>query len=68
MKSSAISPQSLVAALRRQVERMEKPQPLADDRLPSTGSPALDGLLPGGGLRRGSLVEYLSPGAGSGAD
>jgi protein ImuA len=66
MKSPAISQESLVAALRRQVERLEKPQPLADDRLLSTGSPALDGLLPGGGLRRGSLVEYLSPGAGSG--
>ena len=66
MKSPAISPESLVAALRRQVERLEKPQPLADDRTLSTGSPALDGLLPGGGLRRGSLVEYLSQGAGSG--
>jgi protein ImuA len=74
MKSSAISQQryfsdglrGLVAALRRQVERLEKPQPLADDRVLSTGSPALDALLPGGGLRRGSLVEYLSPGAGSG--
>ena len=66
MKSPAVSQQSLVAALRRQVERLEKPQPLADDRLLSTGSSALDGLLPGGGLRRGSLVEYLSPGAGSG--
>ena len=66
MKSPAISQQSLVAALRRQVERFEKPQPLADDRLLSTGSSALDELLPGGGLRRGSLVEYLSPGAGSG--
>ena len=66
MKSPALSRESLVAALRRQVERLEKPQPLTDDRLLSTGSPALDGLLPGGGLRRGSLVEYLSPGAGSG--
>jgi len=63
MKSPAISQESLVAALRRQVERLEKPQPPADDRTLSTGSPALDGLLPGGGLRRGSLVEYLSPGA-----
>jgi hypothetical protein len=74
MKSPVISQQryfpdglrGLVAALRRQVERLEKPQPLEDDRLLSTGSPALDALLPGGGLRRGSLVEYLSPSAGSG--
>jgi hypothetical protein len=74
MKSPTISQQRCfpdglrgqVAALRRQVERLEKPQPLADDRTLSTGAPALDGLLPGGGLRRGSLVEYLSPGVGSG--
>jgi hypothetical protein len=74
MKSSAASRHShffgglrdRVAELRRQVERLEKPLPLPDERLLSTGSPALDGLLPGGGLRRGSLVEYLTPGAGSG--
>ncbi|HEX5104665.1 MAG TPA: hypothetical protein VFV87_12680, partial [Pirellulaceae bacterium] len=58
--------QTVVAVLRRQVQRLEKSLPLADDRPLSTGSPALDALLPGGGLRRGSLVEYLSPGAGSG--
>jgi protein ImuA len=67
MKSSAASRQTVVTALRRQVERLEKPLPLPDERLLSTGSPALDGLLPGGGLRRGSLVEYLTPGVGSGA-
>ena len=33
----------------------------------STGSPALDCLLPGGGLRRGTLVEYLTSTTGSGA-
>jgi protein ImuA len=75
MKPPAVSQDSdsagglrgLVTALRRQVERLEKPQPLPDERLLSTGSPALDSLLPGGGLRRGSLVEYLSPSTGSGA-
>lgn len=67
MMTPAVSRQSLVTALQRQVERLEKPVPLPDERPLSTGSPALDGLLPGGGLRRGSLVEYLSPGAGSGA-
>jgi hypothetical protein len=33
----------------------------------STGSAALDRLLPEGGFRRGSLVEWLSPGSASGA-
>jgi protein ImuA len=33
----------------------------------STGSALLDRLLPGGGLRRGSLVEWLAAGPGSGA-
>ncbi len=59
--------QALVAGLQRQVERIEGIRPPDDERLVSTGSPPLDRLLPGGGLRRRSLVEYLSPGAGSGA-
>jgi hypothetical protein len=59
--------QALVAALQRQVERLEGLRPPDRERLISTGSPPLDQLLPGGGLRPGSLVEYLSPGAGSGA-
>ena len=33
----------------------------------STGCPALDRLLPGGGLARGSLVEWLADEPGSGA-
>src|SRR5688500_2504040 len=59
--------QALVAVLQRQVQRLEGVRPPAEERLVSTGAPPLDRLLPGGGLRRGSLVEYLSPGAGSGA-
>src|SRR5688500_11667072 len=59
--------QALVASLQRQVERTLGRRPAEDERLVSTGSPPLDQLLPGGGLRRGSLAEYLSPGAGSGA-
>src|SRR5688572_28208661 len=59
--------QALVAALQRKVERLEGLRPPTEERLISTGSPPLERLLPGGGLRPGSLVEYLSPGAGSGA-
>jgi protein ImuA len=41
--------------------------PPEDERPISTGSSALDGLLPAGGLRRGTLVEYLTTGSGNGA-
>jgi protein ImuA len=59
--------QSLLADLRLRVERLAGPAAPADDRTLSTGSPVLDRLLPGGGLARGSLAEYLSAGPGCGA-
>src|SRR5262245_43118102 len=61
------SAHELVASLRREVARLEAGRPLENERPVSTGSAALDRLLPAGGLRRGTLVEYLSPAAGSGA-
>jgi len=57
----------LVSTLRREVARLENSRPPEDDRPISTGSPALDRLLPAGGLRRGMLVEYLAAAPGSGA-
>lgn len=57
----------LVATLRREVARLENCRPPEDERPVSTGSPALDLLLPAGGLRRGTLVEYLASTSGSGA-
>jgi hypothetical protein len=59
--------QGLVARLRGQLERIEGFRRSADERPVSTGSPPLDRLLPAGGLARGSLVEYLTSGSGSGA-
>src|SRR6188768_132195 len=59
--------QALVAALQREVARLEAGRPSEDDQPVSTGSPGLDSLLPAGGLRRGTLVEYLTASAGSGA-
>jgi protein ImuA len=59
--------QSLVAALRRQVERLEGHHALADEAVVSCGSPPLDRMLPGGGLRWGTLIEYLAPAAACGA-
>lgn len=63
----ADSRQALVAMLRRQVERLEGPVQPQDERPISTGSPELDRLLAEGGLRRGSLTEYLAAEAGGGA-
>ena len=60
---------AVVAALRREVQKLEGGRPPADERALSTGSPDLDRLLPERGLRRGWLVEYLAaqPGCGAGA-
>ena len=54
-------------ALRQLCGKVARPhKPEAEHRL-SLGIPALDALLPGRGLERGSLVEWLSPVEGSGA-
>src|SRR5204862_5187521 len=39
-----------------------------DSNVVRTGWPALDRILPRGGVRRGSLVELLAAGPGSGAE
>src|SRR5262245_17967650 len=64
-----ISPtrQILLSSLRREVSRLESARPPEDEQSISTVSPALDRLLPTGGFKRGTLVEYLSPASGSGA-
>jgi protein ImuA len=67
MSFSAPARKALVASLQREVARLEAGRPPDDDQPVSTGSPALDSLLPAGGLRRGTLVEYLTASAGSGA-
>ncbi len=58
----------LLEELRQEVRRLESSRPM-DDLPPifSTGISALDRLLPEGGLRSGSLTEWLSPGQGGGA-
>lgn len=57
----------IVAQLRNQLRGLEKPRRGGGDRPLSTGWPPLDRLLPGGGLQRGSLVEWLADEPGSGA-
>jgi protein ImuA len=61
------SRQALIAALRQEVGRLEMGRPPAEEQVVSTGSPALDRLLSLGGMRRGTLVEYLTGCSGSGA-
>ncbi|MGE0609082.1 MAG: ImuA family protein [Pirellulales bacterium] len=61
--------QKMVAQLREQVGRLEIATP-TDGHDPlqfGSGCLPLDELLPGGGVRRGTLVEWLSPAAGGGA-
>ncbi len=61
-------PQALVAALRGQIERLESSRWPRDEQPVSTGCETLDRLLPERGLRRGTLVEWLAAGSGSGAE
>ena len=57
----------LVQALQEQIARLERDRRPADDgAVVPSGSEALDRLLPQGGFRRGSLVEWLAAGRGSG--
>jgi protein ImuA len=49
----------------RQIEGVRRP--VGDEAVISSGQRALDRLLPEGGVRRGSLVEWLSGTSGSGA-
>jgi hypothetical protein len=53
-----------VQTLREQMQSCASREP---GELIASGSPALDQLLPEGGFRRGTLVEWLAAGRGSGA-
>jgi protein ImuA len=57
----------IVEELRGRIRSLEKPRRELGEASFSTGWPPLDRLLPGGGLRRGSLVEWLAAESGSGA-
>ena len=56
----------MLHALRQLCRRTASVIPSGEPRL-STGVPSLDGLLPGGGLEPGSLVEWFAAIDGSGA-
>jgi protein ImuA len=53
--------------LRRRIARLEGQRRDESKRTVSSGSAALDDILPKGGFCRGTLVEWLSPGEGAGA-
>jgi protein ImuA len=59
--------QEIVRKLQDRIRRLERVPRAAGADIISTGWPPLDRLLPSGGLRRGSLVEWLGTGPGSGA-
>jgi protein ImuA len=59
--------QALVAQLAEAVDQLQEHHRPLGLATVSTGSALLDRLLPGGGLPRGSLVEWLAAGPGSGA-
>jgi len=57
----------VVQSLAEQVRAIEGCRRPVGEALVSSGHAGLDRLLPEGGFRRGSLVEWLAGGAGSGA-
>ena len=59
--------QQIVAQLQENLERFSRVRRGAAGTV-STGCAELDRCLPRGGLGRGTLVEWLSPRAGSGAE
>jgi hypothetical protein len=62
-----VATQQTVRQLQDRIRRLEQAPRAADEAVISSGWPPLDRLLPGGGLRRGSLVEWLGDAAGHGA-
>jgi hypothetical protein len=62
------TPSQLIEALRRQIARLEGVHRPVSPEAVSSGCAALDRLLPGGGFRRGTLVEWLAAADGAGAE
>lgn len=60
-------PSSTVAQLQQRIRRLERGTTPAKTIVHSTGCRALDTLFPVGGVRQGSLVEWIEGGLASGA-
>ncbi len=67
MARSSAARAALIAELTERVRQIEGAGRSCGEEFFSTGSRALDRLLPEKGIRRGSLVEWLSSDLGSGA-
>ncbi len=65
--TAPLTPPASLPQLRGLLERFERAEHHAERPAISTGSVAVDRLLPGRGLRGGMLVEWLADGPGSGA-
>lgn len=65
--SSSSHRRQMVEHLRDRLEAARRAQCGKAEEVVSSGHEPLDGLLPGHGFRRGTLVEWLTPGLGSGA-
>ncbi len=65
--TAAPLPRASLDQLRRQIAAVESGLHAENAGVLSTGASALDALLPRGGLRRGSLTEWLGAGMGGGA-
>lgn len=61
-------PRELVESLRQEIARLEEARRPARETPVSSGFGPLDRLLPARGFRRGTLVEWLASGPGSGAE
>jgi hypothetical protein len=64
--SACTSRDQLVDHLRQEIRTLESSQHARDETICSTGAAGLDDLLPRGGFRRGTLIEWLANGPGTG--
>jgi hypothetical protein len=66
--ASGSSRRRFVEALRREIAKWEGARRLDQEAPVSSGAAAIDRLLPAGGFHRGTLVEWLAAGDGSGVE
>ena len=56
----SMADQALIQQLQRRIERIETTSRADDGNTFSSGSPIIDRMLPAGGYRRGTLVEWIA--------